>query len=144
LCEIPSLSRDSLDKSLGTYNEFNSNTDSLRNKTEKYSFSYSPATGHFQKDEAHSARYSTVFFSQKRFSMILAMARMVLWMPMMTQILVSHAVHMHSSSLETLCFFLTLLSAAVTPVFVLSERWIHLPCGCFINCHQGLGSEVSN
>uniref|UniRef100_A0A673MC13 Probable G-protein coupled receptor 149 n=1 Tax=Sinocyclocheilus rhinocerous TaxID=307959 RepID=A0A673MC13_9TELE len=141
LCEIPSLSRDSLEKSLGAYNEFNSNTGSFENKTETYSFSYSPATGHFQKDEAESARHSPVFFSQKRFSMILAMARMVLWMPMMTQILVSHAVHMHSSSLETLCFFLTLLSAAVTPVFVLSERWIHLPCGCFINCHQGSGSE---
>lgn len=64
-------------------------------------------------------------------------------LPLQTQILVSHAVHMHSSSLETLCFFLTLLSAAVTPVFVLSERWIHLPCGCFINCRQGLGPELS-
>ncbi|XP_051580765.1 probable G-protein coupled receptor 149 [Myxocyprinus asiaticus] len=140
LCEIPSLSRDSLEKSLGAYNEFNTTT----SKTETYSLSYSPATGHFQKDVSQSARHSPVFFSQKRFSMILAMARMVLWMPMMTQILVSHAVHMHSSSLETLCFFLTLLSAAVTPVFVLSERWIHLPCGCFINCRQGLGSELSD
>uniref|UniRef100_A0A672NZS4 G protein-coupled receptor 149 n=1 Tax=Sinocyclocheilus grahami TaxID=75366 RepID=A0A672NZS4_SINGR len=144
LCEIPSLSRDSLEKSLGAYKEFNSNTGSFKNKTEAYSFSYSPTTGHFQEDEAQSARHSPVFFSQKRFSMILAIARMVLWMPMMTQILVSHAVHMHSSSLETLCFFLTLLSAMVTPVFVLSERLIHLPCGCFINCRQGLGSELSN
>ncbi|KAK9958587.1 hypothetical protein ABG768_010699 [Culter alburnus] len=143
LCEIPSLSRDSLEKSLGAYNELNSNAGSFKNKTETYSLSYSPATGHFQKDGAQSARHSPVFFSQKRFSMILAMARMVLWMPMMTQILVSHAVHMHSSSLETLCFFLTLLSSVVTPVFVLSERWIHLPCGCFINCRQGLRSEIS-
>ncbi|XDV29352.1 hypothetical protein PO909_032489 [Leuciscus waleckii] len=145
LCEIPSLSRsrDSMDKSLGAYNEFISNIGSFKNKTETYSLSYSPATGHFQKDGAQSARYSPVFFSQKRFSMILAMARMVLWMPMMTQILVSHAVHMHSSSLETFCFFLTLLSTAVTPVFVFSERWIHLPCGCFINCRQGLSSELS-
>ncbi|ROL42265.1 putative G-protein coupled receptor 149 [Anabarilius grahami] len=143
LCEIPSLSRDSLEKSLGAYNELNSNAGSFKNKTETYSLSYSPATGHFQKDGAQSARHSPVFFSQKRFSMILAMARMVLWMPMMTQILVSHAVHIHSSSLETLCFFLTLLSSVVTPVFVLSERWIHLPCGCFINCRQGLRSEIS-
>ncbi|XP_067275986.1 probable G-protein coupled receptor 149 [Pseudorasbora parva] len=142
LCEIPSLSRDSLEKSLEAYNEFNSNTVSFKNKTETFSLSYSPATGHFKRDGTR-ARYSPVFFSQKRFSMILAMARMVLWMPMMTQILVSHAVHMHSPSLETLCFFLTLLSAAVTPVFVLSERWIHLPCGCFINCRQGLSSELS-
>ncbi|XP_077104244.1 putative G-protein coupled receptor 149 [Siphateles boraxobius] len=143
LCEIPSLSRDSLDKSLGAYNEFNSNINSFKNKTETYSLPYTPTTGNFQKDGAQSARYSPVFFSQKRFSMILAMARMVLWMPMMTQILVSHAVHMHSSSLETFCFFLTLLSTAVTPVFVFSERWIHLPCGCFINCRQGLNSELS-
>ncbi|XP_056622662.1 probable G-protein coupled receptor 149 [Triplophysa dalaica] len=143
LCEIPSLSRDSLEKSLGAYNEFNSTTDSFKNRTETYTLSYSPSTGHFQKDGVQSGRHSPVFFSQMRFSMILAMARMVLWMPMMTQILVSHAVHMHNSSLETLCFFLTLLSAAVTPVFVLSERWIHLPCGCFINCRQGLGSELS-
>ncbi|XP_055030836.2 probable G-protein coupled receptor 149 [Misgurnus anguillicaudatus] len=138
LCEIPSLSRDSLEKSLGAYNEFSSNTDSFKNKTDTYNLSCSP--GHFQRD---TARYPPVFFSQKRFSMILAMARIVLWMPMMIQILVSHVVRMHSSSLETLCFFLTLLSAAVTPVFVLSERWIHLPCGCFINCRQGLGSELS-
>lgn len=66
LCEIPSLSRDSLEKSLGAYNEFNSTTDSFRNTTETY-----------------TERHSPVFFSQKRFSMILAMARMVLWMPMM-------------------------------------------------------------
>ncbi|XP_052007887.1 probable G-protein coupled receptor 149 [Xyrauchen texanus] len=144
LCEIPSLSRDSLEKSLGAYNEFNTTTSSFKNKTETYSLSYSPATGHFQKDVSQSALHSPVFFSQKRFSMILAMARMVLWMPMMTQILVSHAVHMHSSSLETLCFFLTLLSAAVTPVFMLSERWVHLPCGCFINCRQGFGTELSD
>ncbi|KAF4071904.1 hypothetical protein AMELA_G00268250 [Ameiurus melas] len=61
----------------------------------------------------------------------------------MTQILVSHVVRVHSSSVETLCFFLTLLSATVTPVFCLSERWIHLPCGCFINCGQDVGSVSS-
>lgn len=85
LCEIPSLSRDSLEKSLGAYNELNSNAGSFKNKTETYSLSYSPATGHLQKDGAQSARHSPVFFSQKRFSMILAMARMVLWMPMMVR-----------------------------------------------------------
>ncbi|XP_058490160.1 probable G-protein coupled receptor 149 isoform X1 [Solea solea] len=37
-------------------------------------------------------------FAQKRFSMIVALLRVVLWMPMM--------------------------------------RWIHMPCGCFINCKQ--------
>ncbi|XP_066541421.1 probable G-protein coupled receptor 149 [Hoplias malabaricus] len=88
-------------------------------------------------------RHCPVVFAQKRFSMILAMIRIVLWMPMMVQILVGHAIQLHSASLETLCFFLTLLSAAVTPVFVLSERWIHLPCGCFINCRRSSSSISS-
>lgn len=67
----------------------------------------------------------------------------ILMLPLQTQILVSHVVRVHSSSVETLCFFLTLLSATVTPVFCLSERWIHLPCGCFINCGQDVGSVSS-
>lgn len=37
---------------------------------------------------------------------------------------------------ETLSFLLTLLATTVTPVFVLSKRWTHLPCGCIINCKQ--------
>uniref|UniRef100_A0A672GAT6 G protein-coupled receptor 149 n=1 Tax=Salarias fasciatus TaxID=181472 RepID=A0A672GAT6_SALFA len=77
-----------------------------------------------------------VGFAQKRFSMILAVVRVILWMPMMTSVLVRHAVNARSSSLETLSFFLTLLAPVVTPLFVLSERWIHMPCGCFINCKQ--------
>ncbi|MGH0166730.1 UNVERIFIED_CONTAM: hypothetical protein FKN15_051419 [Acipenser sinensis] len=59
------------------------------------------------------------------------------------QILVSHVLQFKSQSVETLSFVLTLLSAAVTPVFVLSERWIHLPCGCFINCNRN-AYEVSS
>lgn len=39
-----------------------------------------------------------------------------------------------SLSFEMLSFLLTLLAATVTPVFVMSEHWIHLPCGCIINC----------
>uniref|UniRef100_A0A4W4FMG3 G-protein coupled receptors family 1 profile domain-containing protein n=1 Tax=Electrophorus electricus TaxID=8005 RepID=A0A4W4FMG3_ELEEL len=143
LCEIPSLSRDSLEKSFGAYGEFSSHSGGLKNKDESYSCS-SPKTDRFGKVGAQSARRSPVVFAQKRFSMVLAMARIVLWMPMMAQILVSHAVQMHSASLETLCFFLTLLSAAVTPVFVLSERWIHLPCGCFINCRRDKGPAKSS
>lgn len=53
-----------------------------------------------------------------------------------TLVLVRHVVNTRSSSLETLSFFLTLLAPAVTPLFVLSERWIHMPCGCFINCKR--------
>lgn len=54
-----------------------------------------------------------------------------------------HALNARSSSLETLCFFLTLLAPAVTPLFVLSERWIHMPCGCFINCKREPRREPS-
>lgn len=60
-----------------------------------------------------------------------------------TSVLVRHALNARSSSLETLCFFLTLLAPAVTPLFVLSERWIHMPCGCFINCKRGPRREPS-
>lgn len=53
-----------------------------------------------------------------------------------TTVLLRHVLNTSISSLETLSFFLTLLAPAVTPLFVLSERWIHMPCGCFINCKQ--------
>ncbi|KAK2847337.1 hypothetical protein Q5P01_010336 [Channa striata] len=84
-----------------------------------------------------------VVFAQKRFSMILAVVRVILWMPMMTLVLVRHTVNARSSSLETLSFFLTLLAPAVTPLFVLSERWIHMPCGCFINCKRDPAQKPS-
>ncbi|XP_072551763.1 probable G-protein coupled receptor 149 [Salminus brasiliensis] len=129
LCEVQSVSRESLERS---YGELGSGTVESECGVEAC-----PCSG------GQGGRHCPVVFAQKRFSMILAMARIILWMPMMAQILVSHAIQMHSSSLETLCFFLTLLSAAVTPVFVLSERWIHLPCGCFINCRRGSSSISS-
>ncbi|XP_036441634.1 probable G-protein coupled receptor 149 [Colossoma macropomum] len=127
LCEVASVSRESLERS---YGELGSGAAGSECGAEACPCSRGQFGG-------QGVRHCPVVFAQKRFSMILAMARIVLWMPMMAQILVSHTVQMHSSSLETLCFFLTLLSAAVTPVFVLSERWIHLPCGCFINCRRG-------
>lgn len=61
-----------------------------------------------------------------------------------TLVLVRHAVNARSSYLETVetvSFFLTLLAPAVTPVFILSDRWIHLPCGCFINCPRDTEHE---
>jgi len=50
--------------------------------------------------------------------------------------IVQHIIGYQSLSFETLSFLLTLLAATVTPVFVLSEHWIHLPCGCIINCRR--------
>ncbi|NXN50908.1 GP149 protein, partial [Rynchops niger] len=82
------------------------------------------------------SRSFTVGFAQKRFSLILALAKVILWLPMMIQMVVQHITGFQNLSFEILSFLLTLLSATVTPVFVLSEHWIHLPCGCIINCRR--------
>ncbi|XP_071668881.1 probable G-protein coupled receptor 149 isoform X2 [Patagioenas fasciata] len=82
------------------------------------------------------SRNFTVAFAQKRFSLILALTKVILWLPMMIQMVVQHITGFQSLSFETLSFLLTLLAATVTPVFVLSEHWIHLPCGCVINCRR--------
>uniref|UniRef100_A0A8C9F4G1 G protein-coupled receptor 149 n=1 Tax=Pavo cristatus TaxID=9049 RepID=A0A8C9F4G1_PAVCR len=82
------------------------------------------------------SRSFTVGFAQKRFSLILALTKVILWLPMMIQMVVQHITAYQSLSFETLSFLLTLLAASVTPVFVLSEHWIHLPCGCIINCRR--------
>ncbi|KAM9274987.1 putative G-protein coupled receptor 149 [Cariama cristata] len=102
----------------------------------------------FRKDVAESgaleprcmnsiqSRSFVVGFAQKRFSLILALTKVLLWLPMMIQMVVQHITGFQSLLFETLSFLLTLLAATVTPVFVLSERWIHLPCGCIINCRR--------
>ncbi|NXU51204.1 GP149 protein, partial [Turnix velox] len=82
------------------------------------------------------SRSFTVGFAQKRFSLILALTKVILWLPMMIQMVVQHITGFQSHSFEILSFLLTLLAATVTPVFVLSEHWIHLPCGCIINCRR--------
>ncbi|OXB73432.1 UNVERIFIED_CONTAM: hypothetical protein H355_015160 [Colinus virginianus] len=82
------------------------------------------------------SRSFTVGFAQKRFSLILALTKVILWLPMMIQMVVQHITGYQSLSFETLSFLLTLLAATVTPLFVLSEHWIHLPCGCIINCRR--------
>ncbi|NXD82960.1 GP149 protein, partial [Halcyon senegalensis] len=82
------------------------------------------------------SRSFTVGFAQKRFSLILALTKVILWLPMMIQMVVQHITGFQSLSFETLSFLLTLLAATVTPVFVLSKHWIHLPCGCIINCRR--------
>ncbi|NXL85158.1 GP149 protein, partial [Alectura lathami] len=82
------------------------------------------------------SRSLTVGFAQKRFSLILALTKVILWLPMMIHMVVQHVIGYQSLSFETLSFLLTLLAATVTPLFVLSEHWIHLPCGCIINCRR--------
>ncbi|KFQ95989.1 putative G-protein coupled receptor 149 [Nipponia nippon] len=102
----------------------------------------------FRKDAAESSaleprcmnsiqsRSFTVGFAQKRFSLILALTKVILWLPMMIQMVVQHITGLQSLSFEALSFLLALRAATVTPVFVLSEHWIHLPCGCIINCRR--------
>ncbi|KAL0973519.1 hypothetical protein UPYG_G00205170 [Umbra pygmaea] len=136
LCELPSLSRDSLDRSFSAFNEQSPDGLGLGvgGKVDTYTSPSPTSDGGLR----NGTMVNPVFFAQKRFSMILAVVRVVLWMPMMILVLVHHH-KAHGSSLEiveTVSFFLTLLAPAVTPMFVLSERWIHLPCGCFINCRR--------
>uniref|UniRef100_A0A3Q2UKU0 G protein-coupled receptor 149 n=1 Tax=Fundulus heteroclitus TaxID=8078 RepID=A0A3Q2UKU0_FUNHE len=141
LCELPSFSRDSLDRSFGAYNEMSPSScgTGVRQKEDS---GLSPVSAGGPRSGA-SVGDTPVVFAQKRFSMILAVLRVILWMPMMTLVLIRHAANARSSSLETLSFFLTLLAPAVTPLFVLSERWIHMPCGCFINCKRDPTQEPS-
>uniref|UniRef100_A0A8C5HVD6 G-protein coupled receptors family 1 profile domain-containing protein n=1 Tax=Gouania willdenowi TaxID=441366 RepID=A0A8C5HVD6_GOUWI len=138
--ELQSFSRDSMNSSFGTYNDLSPSSCGTEQRQREDS-GVSPEALRGQGPAAVGD--TPVGFAQKRFSMILAMVRVVLWMPMMTLVLVRHAVNMRSSSLETLSFFLTLLAPAVTPLFVLSEHWIHLPCGCFIHCKQEPTKEPS-
>ncbi|NXP33893.1 GP149 protein, partial [Leiothrix lutea] len=93
----------------------------------------------FGKGVAESSTHGrsfTVGFAQKRFSLILALTKVLLWLPMMTQVAVQYITGLQSLSFETLSFLLTVLAATVTPVFVLSQHWLHLPCGCIINCRR--------
>ncbi|XP_038957602.1 probable G-protein coupled receptor 149 isoform X1 [Rattus norvegicus] len=75
-----------------------------------------------------------VSLAQKRFALILALTKVILWLPMMIHMVVKHVVGFQSLPVDMLSFLLTLLASTVTPVFVLSKRWAHLPCGCIINC----------
>ncbi|NXK35039.1 GP149 protein, partial [Piprites chloris] len=89
------------------------------------------------------SRSSTVGFAQKRFSLILALTKVVLWLPMMVQMLVQYITGVQSLAFEALSFLLTVLAATVTPLFVLSEHWLHLPCGCIISCTRDSSAVAS-
>ncbi|RLV94216.1 hypothetical protein DV515_00013204 [Chloebia gouldiae] len=87
-------------------------------------------------ESSTQSRSFTVGFAQKRFSLILALTKVLLWLPMMIQLAVQYMTGLQSLSSETLSFLLTALAATVTPLFVLSQHWLHLPCGCIINCRR--------
>nr|XP_004037923.2 probable G-protein coupled receptor 149 [Gorilla gorilla gorilla] len=92
----------------------------------------------------YGTRSFTVSVAQKRFALILALTKVVLWLPMMMHMVVQNVVGFQSLPLETFSFLLTLLATTVTPVFVLSKRWTHLPCGCIINCRQNAYAVASD
>ncbi|KAM8853427.1 putative G-protein coupled receptor 149 [Synchiropus picturatus] len=135
--DIQTFSRDSLTRRFCAYNELSPSSCGAKSEFRAVEDnSVSPSIPGALGDTPSG-------FAQKRFSMILAVVRVTLWMPLMTLVLVRHAMNARSSSLETLGFFLTLLAPAVTPLFVLSKRWIHLPCGCFINCKRDPMQDTS-
>ncbi|XP_055970287.1 probable G-protein coupled receptor 149 [Sorex fumeus] len=87
------------------------------------------------------ARQHAESTAQGRFSLALALGKAALWLPMMVHLLAQHMVDFQSLPLETLSFLLTLLAATLTPAFVLSKHWGHLPCGCAIDCEQSPGGR---
>ncbi|XP_072264098.1 probable G-protein coupled receptor 149 isoform X2 [Pyxicephalus adspersus] len=92
--------------------------------------------GDDQHGTLRGSRNMTILYAQKRFSLILALTKVFLWLPIMIQMAVQHIVGIQNHSFETLSFLLTLLAGTTTPLFVLSEHWSHLPCGCIINCKR--------
>ncbi|KAM8812611.1 LOW QUALITY PROTEIN: putative G-protein coupled receptor 149 [Rhynchonycteris naso] len=95
------------------------------------------AAGAYRREDPgtpYGTRSFTVSIAQKRFSLILALTKVILWLPMMIHMATQHfVVGFQNLPFESLSFLLTLLATTITPVFVLSKR-THLPCGCIINC----------
>ncbi|XP_051847761.1 probable G-protein coupled receptor 149 [Antechinus flavipes] len=94
-------------------------------------------------DVRRDSRSFSVSIAQKRFSLILALTKVVLWLPMMIHMVAQNTPEFQSLPFELFSFLLTTLATTVTPVFVLSERWTHLPCGCIINCPRGADAATS-
>ncbi|XP_018603917.2 probable G-protein coupled receptor 149 [Scleropages formosus] len=152
LCEAPSPSRDSLGRIFETHGDGTSEPTCARGRSATRacpspcpSPSPSPAAAADANgtESWREGAGSALVFAQRRFSFVLAMARILLWMPMMIHVFVSHVVPARRSAFQTPSFLLTFVSTVVTPLFFLSKRWIHLPCGCFINCRRDALSPSS-
>lgn len=89
LCDLQSFSRDSLNKSFGAYNELSPSScgTGLREKEDS---GMSPVS--VGGERTSGVVDTPVVFAQKRFSMILAVLRVILWMPMMVSSLVREVV----------------------------------------------------
>lgn len=83
LCDPQSFSRDdSAHKSLGAYNELSPSSSGTEMREKEEDSCVSPGG---QRTAAAAVGDTPVGFAQKRFSMILAVVRVVLWMPMMVR-----------------------------------------------------------
>lgn len=80
LCDLQSFSRDSLNKSFGDYKELSPSSCGTQLR-EKEDTCLSPVSVTGQR--AAAVGDTPAVFAQKRFSMILAVVRVTLWMPMM-------------------------------------------------------------
>lgn len=84
LCDLQSFSRDSLDKSFCAYNELSPSSCGTEAREKE---GLSPVSVGGQRTAAVGD--APVVFAQKRFSMILAVVRVVLWMPMMVSSMIT-------------------------------------------------------
>lgn len=80
LCDLQSFSRDSLNKSFGAYNELSPSSFEAEAR-EREGSCVSPVNG----QGTATVEDTPVVFAQKRFSMILAIVRIILWMPLMVR-----------------------------------------------------------
>lgn len=102
LCDLQSFSRDSLNKSFGAYNELSPSPCGTEIR-EKEDSSLSPVSASDQRTA--TVGDSPVVFAQKRFSMILAVVRVVLWMPMMVRSLIKANVPVNGAKNNTIITF---------------------------------------
>lgn len=82
-CDLQTFSRDSLKKSLGAYNELSPGSfgTELREPEDSCLSPVSSVNG----QRTAAVEDTPVVFAQKRFSMILAVVRVILWMPLMVR-----------------------------------------------------------
>uniref|UniRef100_S4RX36 G protein-coupled receptor 149 n=1 Tax=Petromyzon marinus TaxID=7757 RepID=S4RX36_PETMA len=80
--------------------------------------------------------YVGMAVAQKRFALLITFAKLFLWLPMMIHLALQFSTGRPSPSSEELSFILSLFAMLLSPLLILSRKWLHLPCGCIINCHR--------
>ncbi|CAN0031482.1 unnamed protein product [Lampetra planeri] len=80
--------------------------------------------------------YVGMAVAQKRFALLITFAKLFLWLPMMIHLALQFSTGRPSPSSEELSFILSLFAMLLSPLLILSRKWLHLPCGCIINCQR--------